>query len=69
VPRLCGHYPGICLTTEESKVKVSIRFHLGPRIKISVAILSFPIRFHDMCRGNFDFNASAMLRISLLLTY
>jgi hypothetical protein len=43
-------------------MKISIRFHLGPRIKISGAILSFTIRFHDMYGGNFDFNIRAMLK-------
>jgi len=39
-----------------------IRFHLGPRIKISGTILSFPIRFHELRRDNSDFNTCAMLK-------
>jgi len=37
VPRLCGFYPGICLTTEEKHGKTSVR----------VAIYKHTIRIHN----------------------
>jgi hypothetical protein len=39
-----------------------IHFHLVQKMKMSRATLSFPIRFHELRKYNFDFIACGMLK-------